>query len=74
MGVAAPVLWARGCLLAPFPVVPINTPLGVFQGDIQSLRVVVILFLGVVVVLFPSSSSFTLAIRVKRESVCKSCI
>jgi len=26
---AAPASWARGCPLAPFPLVPINTPLGI---------------------------------------------
>ena len=36
MGARAPVLWARVASLAPFPLVPINTPLGSEGGDIQS--------------------------------------
>jgi len=41
-----------------------------YRGEIQSLGVVVFLFLGVVVVLFPSSS-FSLAIRVKERECVK---
>ena len=36
--------------LAPFPLVPINTPWGSSVEDIQNLRVVIFLFLEVVVI------------------------
>ena len=36
-GTAVPVLWARGCPLAPFPLVPINIPWGSQEGDTQKV-------------------------------------
>ena len=60
---------ARGCAPGPFPLVLINTPLGGSSGRYPEFRSCCYFVSRSCSCLFLSSSSFTLAIRVK-ERVC----